>query len=171
MQVHPEPTLSGNHLTWMPKRRGSLNAWMRDDNNGNIELPTLVIADVAIIFVFILARALSNILSSPDFPGWLAPIQVNTDGLSANLGLANACAALWVGASALVGGYTVAVNGDGKRALVAATKAAGAFLILCFLIGGANLPPFAPLSVQQGSAICVLAAALIAWRWSYGSTT
>ena len=45
----------------------------------------LVAADVTLFFAFCFSRALSNVLTSPDFPGWLAPIEADPVRLETTL--------------------------------------------------------------------------------------
>ncbi|KAL1504360.1 hypothetical protein AB1Y20_010766 [Prymnesium parvum] len=162
----PVPTLRAARAPHAPPR--SRGAAMRERRPPALELTALLAADVAIIFVFAIARTLAQLLASPDFAGWLAPVEVDAPRLAATLGFAGACGAVWAGAGLATGAYTVGANRDARRATRTAVRSAAAFLGICLLTGAAGGAPFAPLSIDRVGALLGLAAALVAWRWSYG---
>lgn len=71
-----------------------------------LDEPQLAALDVSIIFSFAFARALSSVLLSPDFAGWLAPINVEPIRFSETLAFAGYASLLWVLGATLVGGYS-----------------------------------------------------------------
>jgi hypothetical protein len=61
---------------------------------------------VSIIFSFAFARALGSVLLSPDFQGWLAPIDVEPIRFSETIAFAGWASLLWVLGATLVDGYS-----------------------------------------------------------------
>ncbi|KAL3909288.1 MAG: hypothetical protein SGPRY_009481, partial [Prymnesium sp.] len=131
-----------------------------------LELPGLLAADLAIILTFALSRTLSLILSSPDFPGWLTPVQLDEGRLASTLGFAYFCSFIWAAVGLAARGYTIAANLDARSATRTALLNAAGFVSLCWLVGAAGIPPFAPLSADVIGAVIGLAVGLIAWRYS-----
>lgn len=95
-----------------------------------IEEPQLAALDVSIIFSFSFSRALGSVLLSPDFEGWLAPINVEPIRFSETFAFAGYGSLLWVLGAALVDGYSAYALESPQSAMSTAARSwlAAAFL-------------------------------------------
>lgn len=141
---------------------------MCEKRPGEVELPLLLVADVTLILTFAFARTLALILSSPSFPGWLAPIRVEPGRLAATMNFAGTASLLWVSVALVVGGYSVASNADAAEAGKTAASTSAGFICAYVLASTAGLIPGMPLSIDQMGAVIGLAFGLATWRVSYG---
>ena len=148
----------------------------------SLELPALLATEVSIIFAYAFSRTLATILLSPDFPGWLAPVQTEPGRLMGTLTFAGVCSLLWVSNGILLRAFCVDEN---RSATVAAKAAATTWAASCcsFALGNTALGSLcvellcsdaltAPsLQLEDLEAIFGLGLGLTAWRYSYGSMT
>mmetsp|Transcript_5153 Transcript_5153/g.9957 ORF Transcript_5153/g.9957 Transcript_5153/m.9957 type:complete len:221 (-) Transcript_5153:697-1359(-) len=91
----------------MSRHRSSMCVCMLQDDD-----QLLLSFDVTIIFAFAFARALGNVLLSPTFEGWLAPVAIDPMHMSETLGFAGGCALFWVLGGLLAGGFSYASTAD-----------------------------------------------------------
>ena len=150
----------------MGSRRSPASLTMCDGGSGDDFLPALVVADVTLTLAFTFSRTLAQILSSPSFAGWLAPVSLEPGRFEATMAFAGECSLLWVAAGFLVRGYALSSNANGAEAARTAGLTSAGFICGFLLLGLAGVQP---LSIDQVGAACGLALGLSAWRWSYGS--
>ena len=135
----------------------------------------LLAADTTLIFAFSFARTLCAILLSPEFPGWLAPVDADPIRLATTFGFAGSYAVLWVGAALALGSFAPGVDEESVNAVgvggalrcfgLAATAYCVLGLVLGLVAGDAELVPAAlRLSVDNVEAVVGEGAALVAWR-------
>jgi hypothetical protein len=77
---------------------------------------------VSIIFSFAFARALGSVLLSPNFEGWLAPINVEPIRFSETIAFAGYASLLWVVSASLVDGYSACALGSPQSAVSTAAR-------------------------------------------------
>lgn len=137
----------------------------------------LVAADVTLIFAFCFSRTLSNILTSPDFPGWLAPIEVNPLRLETTLFFAGQWALAWFVSGLLNDTFAPGVDDESTRR-IGVDGALRCFGFAAALIVASSLavqsvsgepPPLAlQLTIDNGFGALGIAIALVAWRGVLG---
>ena len=142
---------------------------MQSDPDDGIELPLLLATDVTLIFAFACARTLSQILLSPSFPGWSAPVAVEPGRLAATFGFAGACSVLWCAAGLVTRGYSIPANAYADAASTTMARTVACFVGFYTLLGAVGFPA-TPLSIDQVGAAVGLALGLAAWRWSYADS-
>jgi hypothetical protein len=131
----------------------------------------LLAADVTLIFAFSFARTLSNILISPTFEGWLAPIRADPQRLATTLTFAASLSLTWVAIGVAFGNFSPGVDVESTRRVgpaatargFAAVAAAWFALASCVAAGGVNAPALAltPANLQALVGVGIL---LVAWR-------
>ena len=117
-----------------------------------------------------------EILLSPDFPGWLAPVTADPVRLSTTVGFAGSWALAWVSAGLVLGAFGTGPGDEGRvgprgAAAAFATAAAGwtavaaaAALLL------PDAPPALALSASNGEAALGIGVVLLAWRQLYADS-
>ena len=134
----------------------------------------LVAADTTLIFAFSFARTLSVILTSPEFPGWLAPIRTDPVRFSTTLSFAGSWALAWFLSGLLLDAFAPGVDDESMRR-VGPVGALRCFAAAAALIGGAavvaalvcapELPPaWLQLSLDNAAGALGVGLALVAWR-------
>ena len=134
----------------------------------------LVAADVTLVFAFCFARTLSVILLSPDFPGWLAPIQADPIRLSTTLYTAGSWALAWCVAGLFTDAFAPGVDEESTRRVGPSGALKSFALAFALQLGAALLvasaaapeppPPALELSVDNAAAGLGIGIALAAWR-------
>ena len=136
----------------------------------------LLVADTTLVFAFSFARTLANILVSPDFEGWLAPVNADPVKLAATVGFAGAWSAAWCIAGVLLNTFDPGVSEEsirrvGPRGATSCFALAFAFWCIPSLVAIATgdamtvpLPQELCLSVENVEAALGIGIGLIAWR-------
>jgi hypothetical protein len=161
----------------LPPRRCTGTLLLQDDK---LVDERLVAADVTLIFAFGFARTLSVVLLSPDFPGWLAPIETDVGRLSTTLNFAGEWSLAWFAAGLACDTFAPGIDeesmrrvgpvGAGRCFLLAAT---GLLAVALFAdIATPGLPPPAlQITVENVAASLGIGLALVAWRELVASLT
>ena len=134
----------------------------------------LFAADCTLVFAFTFARTLSTILTSADFPGWLAPITADPVRLSTTMQFASFWSAFWVVAAVVFDAFDPNIS-DEARSNVGPVNAAASFVLAAALYVLAALSSEALLGPEMqpsALALCLdnavgalgLGLSLIAWR-------
>ncbi|PNW74747.1 hypothetical protein CHLRE_12g511800v5 [Chlamydomonas reinhardtii] len=91
----------------------------RDDDQKlmRIENRELLVGDVVAIINFCLYKQIAAIITSPDFPGWLAPLDFSPTRFSEFVALTVTLVGTWVAAGLMVGAYRTAATSDLPAAL------------------------------------------------------
>ena len=134
----------------------------------------LVAADVTLIFAFAFARTLGQILTSPTFPGWLAPITADPVRLGTTIQFASLWTLFWVLAATVADAFDPGVDQEARRNIGPAS-AGRAFALAAALYataaGGVSatfgpdlLPPALQLDLNNMEGGLGLGLSLAAWR-------
>ena len=136
----------------------------------------LLAADATLIFAFSFSRTLSNVLSSPDFPGWFAPIQADPQRLSTTMYFAGEWAVAWIAAGLVCGAFAPGVDEESMRR-VGPRGALTTYVFAGALLGGTafavtescaqNLglvPPPLQITTENAFASLGIGLCLVAWR-------
>lgn len=132
----------------------------------------LVAADVTLIFAFSFARTLGTILTSPTFPGWLAPITADPVRLGTTIQFASLWTVFWVLASTFTGAFDPGIDAQ-ARSNVGPVSAGKTFALATALYAAACTgvsifsefqPPALQLDLNNVEGALGLGLSLAAWR-------